>query len=64
MAGRAQMRIECVPPQGHIRGRGSATGRSKSYLDRKNSQANSQLQVETFLKAADYRNTGENLPDP
>jgi hypothetical protein len=43
--------------------RGSATGRSKSYRHRQNSQANSRRKSTTFLKAAEYRNTVENLAD-
>jgi hypothetical protein len=43
---------------------GSATGRRKSYRHRKKRQANSELPGEPFLKAADYRNTVENVAGP
>jgi hypothetical protein len=50
------MRPNAFLPQGHIRDRRLGQEREISYRHRKNSQANSELRVETFSKAADYRN--------
>jgi hypothetical protein len=58
------MKSNAFLPQGHIRDSGSTAERGKSYRQRKNSQANSELQLETFLQAAAYRNTRKTSKEP
>jgi len=64
MTDRAQMRSNAFLPQGHIRDRRLGQEREESYRHRKNSQANSELQVETFSRAVDYRNRTINIRRP
>lgn len=66
MAGRAQMWIECVPPpRTHSRQGLDQRTRKIMIARERNSQADSELQLETASKAVDYRNTSESCyPGP